>query len=193
MVSLKYTGTHVYWIEGGRVKKSYDATSGMDQTKIKGKVVRWNYQQPKFQCAVDKGPIPEGTYAMRLRFDKDLVATVKDPATCRLTPGRAIQQIPEADPKTGTGECGPYWRNWGSNRVRIDAYDVKARTACGGRRGGFYLHDSSKGFTHGCVEISHQFFVDLYNYVNRTPKQKTVLVDVDYSGTRSTRGATMKP
>ena len=49
--------------------------------------------------------------------------------------------------------------NWGENRVRLNALHIdnpKARN-----RGGFYLHDSTKGFTHGCIEIEPRFFARL--------------------------------
>ena len=156
MASLKYNGTKITWIENGKVMDWFAATSGMPKS-----------QTPAKQCVKDAGPVPEGTYALRLQFNKKLIAAVADPVSCQLMAAKGIQQIPDGDPKEGTAHCTPFWNNWGSNRVRIDAYDTKAKTACRGNRNGFYIHDSAKGFSHGCIEVKHRFF-SLFNGKART-------------------------
>ena len=179
MASLIYNGTHLSWIEGGKVIERYPATSGMSGN-----------QSPGNQCVKDAGPIPEGTYVLRLQYNKQLIATVADPITCKLQAAKGIQQIPDGDQKKGTAHCTPYWNNWGSNRVQIDAYDTKARKACHGRRDGFYIHDSAKGFSHGCIEVKHDFFKKLYALVNSDPENRLMLLNVDYSRTKTTLGDT---
>ena len=181
MPSLNYTGTKIQWIEDGKMKYSFAATSGLADNKK-------SFQKPTAQCKKDKGPIPEGVYVLQLRYSSPIVAKVANPNTCRLEASKGIQHIP--NPKEDTKDCGPYWANWGSNRVRIDAYDTKAQKACRGNRSGFYIHDSTKGFTHGCIEVKHAFFERLYNYVNSSPKQKYMLLTVSYYRTRTTRGNT---
>lgn len=56
------------------------------------------------------------------------------------------------------GTCEIYWANWGYNRIRLESADEKTRKACGGKRGGFYIHDSTKGYSHGCIEVEPVFF-----------------------------------
>lgn len=190
MSSLKYDGTTLQWIENGKVKYRFAATSGMSASVSEN---GRNYQNSTSQCVKDAGPIPEGSYALRLQFNNRLIAEVADPQTCQLKAATGIQQIPDADKENGTEDCTPYWQNWGQNRVRIDAYDSVARRACNGNRGGFYIHDSSKGFTHGCIEVEHAFFKHLYDLVNSQPAEKFMILLVNYGQNASTRGLTLRP
>jgi len=189
MATLMYDGRKLNWIENGEIKHCFAATSGLSE-EVSG---TRNYQHSKFQCCPNVGPIPEGTYVLRLEFNRQPVAQVADPETCRLQAATGIEQIPDADPEQGTEHCTPYWQNWGYNRVRIDAYDTKAKQACGGHRSGFYIHDSHKGYTHGCIEAQHEFFNHLYDFVNSNPKKKLMLLGVDYGKGSVTRGKTKRP
>ncbi len=179
MASLQFDGTKILWIENGKVSDRFDATSGMP-----------GFQTPGKQCVKDAGPIPEGNYVLRLRYNQNLIAVVADAVSCKLMAAQGIQQIPDGDPKEGTAHCTPYWNNWGSNRVRIDAYDTRTRNACRGARSGFYIHDSAKGFTHGCIEVKNRFFRKLYELVNSNPDAKSMLISIDYSRTKTTLGNT---
>jgi len=121
-----------------------------------------NYQRPKEQCRSNAGPIPGGKYVLYLRVDKRKFARVENASICKLTPANLtmdIQRIPAPDIRVGTGDCLPYWQNWGSQRIRIEAFDDKAKNACQKMGGcsGFYIHDSHKGFTHGCIEVLNTF------------------------------------
>lgn len=179
MASLIYNGTEIKWFEKHKIVHRFAATSGMK-----------TYQKPKNQCDKDLGPVPEGTYVLRLQYNKKHIAVVADPKTCKLQAASGIQMIPDGDIAKGTSHCTQYWNNWGSNRVRIDAYDKKAKKACLGKRNGFYIHDSTKGFSHGCIEVNHKFFTKLYDLVNSDPKHRLMLLNVDYSGTITTLGKT---
>lgn len=179
MPSLKYTGTELLWIEKGSVTSRFPATSGMT-----------DFQAPSEQCTPDSGPIPEGTYWLHLFEDPNVHARIADSVSCELVISGYIQHIPL--PTESTARCGPYWENWGIHRVRIEPYDRKAKTACRGRRSGFYIHDSSKGFTHGCIEVSQDFFKKLFDFVNSHPEEKTMLLLVDYRFTKTTRRLTQK-
>ena len=44
------------------------------------------------------------------------------------------------------------WANWGNNRVRFEPADVITKNKCKTNRGEFYLHDSVKIYSHGCIE-----------------------------------------
>jgi hypothetical protein len=166
------------------------------QIEFDGQVLRWNgvqykgttglkgYQTPSQQCKKDAGPVPEGLYTVLLR-DK---GTAKDDGSgqCRLEPAWGLQTIPRG---SQAGDCEPYWANWGQNRVRFEPADIRTRHACTPLRGGFYIHDSAKGFSHGCIEVQAAFFPALRNFVKMT-KQATLLLQVKYVPNRQTNGGT---
>lgn len=56
-------------------------------------------------------------------------------------------------------------------------------------RGGFYLHDSIKGYSHGCIEADTKLFVHLRKYHSIT-KKLTVILQVKYAPGRGTNGGT---
>ena len=134
MDTLHYDGTTLTW----NTKGSYKATSGMN-----------GYQKPEFQCVKDRGPVPEGNYYVPLIEGKD--AKDDGGGICQLSPSWQIQKITRG---TKAGICEPYWANWGYNRVRFEPSDKLTKSKCDPKRSGFYLHDSTKGFSHGCIEIA---------------------------------------
>lgn len=74
-----------------------------------------------------------------------------------------IQKIPRG--KNDASECEPYWAQWGQNRARMEPADSSTQNKClPVMRGGFYLHDSTKGFSHGCIEVEINLFVQLRIY-----------------------------
>ena len=44
---------------------------------------------------------------------------------------------------------------------------------------GKYFHDSSKGFTHGCVEIESEFFDDLREFIANNKKEGTMVPNLE--------------
>jgi hypothetical protein len=56
-------------------------------------------------------------------------------------------------------------------------------------RGGFYLHDSTKGYSHGCIEVDTKIFKYLRDYHSSTKKQY-VIFKVKYLPGRATNGGT---
>lgn len=76
-------------------------------------------------------------------------------------------------------------------RTRFEAADHRTRNACHPLRGGFYLHDSTKGFSHGCIEIEVSFFNRLYLYVPHA-RGKYLSLRVKYA-TQDTNGGTRVP
>jgi len=144
------------------------------------------HQHPDEQCVPDAGPIPQGTYRV--------MAADRGPATddgtglCTLQPGWGLQRIPRG---AEAGECEVYWANWGRNRVRLEPADAQTRRACSPARGGFYLHDSTKGYSHGCIEVEPAFFSTLRNRAPQNPRGVYTL-RVQYVPGRATNGGTKR-
>lgn len=187
---LTYNGQTVRWYDG-KTTTPYPASSGMiGVASVPGS---FDQQSPKDQCVGESasgltgGPIPEGVYSLNVKIASPATAKIASKDTCALVPAYGVQSLPTASRAAGTEQCEGPWRNWGDNRVRLSAHDQKARTACGKNpRGGFYLHDSKKGFTHGCVEVSGDFFERLRKFIASKPKQQRMLIKVDYTGVQRT-------
>jgi hypothetical protein len=79
--------------------------------------------------------------------------------------------------------------NWGRNRSRLEPADIKTRHACMPIRSGFYLHDSTKGFSHGCIEVEGRFFTVLRSRVPSHSRAYFIL-KVKYAARRATNGGT---
>ncbi|GAA4359497.1 DUF2778 domain-containing protein [Kangiella marina] len=159
--SLTYNGTKVLW-----GKRSYKATSGMQ-----------GYQLVSDQCLKDKGPVPEGLYKV---FINDLgLAEDNGTNTCSLKPAWGIQTIPRNEL---AGSCEPYWSNWGFHRARMEPANNETKRKCNPIRGGFYLHDSTKGYSHGCIEVDTDLLSELKNHSKRTGLNR-LLLEVKYKGT----------
>lgn len=166
---LEYDGQILTW---KRKHQTYKATSGA-----------LLYQKPAEQCTKDVGPVPEGTYKLRLARS----GTAKDDGTlrCHLMAGSGIQTIPRSPAVV----CGDYYAAWGINRVRIEAADNATKQACGGSRDFFYLHDSTKGYSHGCIEVEGTFFKSLRAEADKHIRRH-LLLRVKYVAGRSTYGGT---
>jgi len=115
-------------------------------------------QSSVLQCDPIGGPIPEGSYFFLLREDTTVPAPTAD---CHIDPSWTIQRIPSGQ---AAGECAPYWAAWGKNRVRLNRAG-RLPPDCRVPRDGFYLHDSGKGYTHGCIEVEPRFFEVLRHMV----------------------------
>jgi len=169
---LTYDGAKLSW----HGKGVYKASSGMP-----------GYQKSTEQCLPNKGPVPEGSYYIPLI--EGAAATDDGTGTCNLSPSWQIQTIPRG---SAAGVCEPYWANWGNNRVRFEpADDVTKRSCLPIKRGGFYLHDSTKGYSHGCIEVEGAFFTQLRAYI-KINKEKRLKLQIKYSG-GSTYGGTKIP
>jgi hypothetical protein len=169
VVDMEFDGQILNWNGAGRFK----ATSGLP-----------GYQMPDKQCVKDNGPIPEGLYKVLVK-DRG-VARDDGTGQCNLSPGWGVQTIPRG---AAAGSCEPYWANWGTNRARMEPADARTRTACSPIRGGFYLHDSTKGFSHGCIEVEARFFTTLRTRSARNAPSH-FLLKVKYVPGRATNGGT---
>jgi hypothetical protein len=177
-VDMIYDGQTVRWSGHGNFK----ATSGLPE-----------YQRPSLQCYRDHGPIPEGLYSVTLEED---TRPARDDGTdtCTLAWALRVQTIPRG---AAAGQCEPFWANWGSNRVAVVPADAATKARCAPRRGGFFLHDSTKGYTHGCIEVDGQFFRVLRSYISgikqhRISAKHALILRVTYVPGRSTNGGTAR-
>lgn len=168
---LEYDGQILTW-KG----QKYKATSGLSDS-----------QDPEKQCAPDAGPVPEGLYKLLLADGGQAKDDGK--GVCKLRPAQGIQSIPRGVP---AGVCEPYWANWGNNRVRMEPADVKTKSVCAGKRSGFYIHDSTKGYSHGCIEVETGFFSRLRTYAPAN-RQAALFLRVLYVKGRPTYGGTREP
>lgn len=191
---LWYRGKTLNWMVDSKIVETWAATSGHDSTLSDD---RKDYQTPAKQCVPYEGPIPEGTYRLEsFIVSKKMSYGVVDGA-CNLYRGPG--GIQEVTTKTkGTDPGGSCVELWGPNRVRLLAFDQVAQNACSGSRSGFYIHDSSKGGSSGCIEVGPGFFQRLrtwtkkHNPKNRKTMKSPMLLLVKYFD-KSTRGATLKP
>lgn len=144
---MVYNGTSLTW-HGHCV---FNATSGLPE-----------HQNASQQAHADEahnnsGPIPEGLYSFPLIFGTD--ATMIQPG--QLDKQEGIEHLPGA-----WQYHGRTYQNqaWGPDRVRLTIVhidDPKNR-----HRAGFYLHDSSKGSSHGCIEVAPFFLRQLRRFVD---------------------------
>ena len=176
---LTYDGQRLHWNGHG----TFAATSGLP-----------DFQLPKFQCFPDAGPVPEGFYTLSLKEDPK---PARDDGTdsCRLIPAQRVQTIPRRE---SAGVCEPFWANWGTWRVRLEPADAATRRKCSPRRAGFYLHDSKKGYSHGCIEVEPRFFAALRGHIaaikaRRVPTADHLTLKVHYVPGRATNGGTKAP
>jgi hypothetical protein len=74
----------------------------------------------------------------------------------------------------------------------MEPVDDKTKKQCAPiSRGGFYIHDSTKGYSHGCIEVESSIFKHLRE-INKLSNKKSVLMKVKYISGRPTNGGTKK-
>ena len=169
-VDMRYDGKMIDWPGRGLFR----ASSGLP-----------GYQKSSETCNADAGPIPEGTYKI---FIADKGVAVEDGiGLCTLKPAWGIQKMPQG---TDAGSCAVDFAAWGVNRARMEPADSKTLHKCTPvYRGGFYLHDSMKGFSHGCIEVDRTIFSKLRSEWKQT-KKPFLLVEIRYGEDGVTYGHT---
>lgn len=90
MDSLNYDGTTITWGH----KRKYKTTSGM-----KG------FQNPRFQCKAERGPVPEGNYHIALILGKKSENDGR--GICQLKPSWIVEEIPRGEDAGGVNHIGP--------------------------------------------------------------------------------------
>jgi len=166
---MSYDGQVLSWPGHGRFR----ATSGLA-----------GFQTPDQSCLPDSGPVPPGLYRVLLA-DRGM-AQDDGRGLCNLAPAWGIQQVPRG---LDAAQCEPYWANWGHNRARMEPADAATRNRCAVARGGFYLHDSTKGYSHGCIEVEGRLFALLRGYA-RSSGRNALILQVAYAAGRPTNGGT---
>ena len=149
---IEYTGQSVSYYGGSlgdrsNLVRSCPATSGGPSN-----------QTPLDQRLREVGPVPAGQYRVNLGPDPTRIART-DPLTGAIysNPEGGIEQIPESSTtRDGTEYTYPGWGTW---RMRLDP--VRGNTF---GRSNFYLHNSHKGYTHGCVETCDELLKDVLGY-----------------------------
>jgi hypothetical protein len=181
MADMSYDGKILKW-----GSKTYAASSGMAKWPDPILGPDTDYRFAKYQDSKG-GPVPEGNYILhvflngtagltKLGLDAEVAATEKG----------GIQNIPKVKFE-GREYSFP---DWGTRRIRI--HKGPGNTT---KRNNFYLHDSAKGYSHGCIEVVGKFFDDLRNdLVNmRSGKRYDLTLNVKYASPESsTNGGTKK-
>jgi hypothetical protein len=183
MSDMTYDGTRLTWN-----KKSYKASSGLKEFVNPETGELADQRVAKYQ-KYENGPLPEGTYSVPIYLNGTATVVNKftpvDPATnkplnaqdCEIaaTITGGLQKLPEK----GQGNCKTYrYPGWGTQRIRLYKQKIKWP-----KRDNFYLHDSTKGYSHGCVEVEGSFFEDLQSIFHTDflkGKKHTLTLEVHY-------------
>lgn len=180
---ISYNGTSVTVYAGSTGDKSsalytFKGTSGIVDG---GK----DYRNSKYQKVKDKGPVPEGTYRINLVPDPNRVARYNSDADIIPSPQGGIEKLPAV----GYDRNGDAWtyEDWGTWRARLQP--LSGTNTYG--RSNFYLHNSTKGYSHGCIECSNSIYNVLIQYRNSGKKYIDVVVDYPTNNS-STYGQTDK-
>jgi RHS repeat-associated protein len=173
---IEYHGQNLTWFGG----KAGDRSSPLAQFPASSGLP--GYQLRAYQDVKDAGPIPQGQYTIDLGPDPDRVATA-DPRTGELvaSPKGGIEKIPEEtvlrDGRTMTYGANGRPGAWGNRRAELTPADSTNTRG----RSGFFLHDSDKGFSHGCIDTKPAVLARLVAYRNAHPEEKSFEVWVRYT------------
>lgn len=152
----------------------FDAETGAD------------YRNSKFQNVKGYGPVPNGNYRVNLIPNPNRIAKWNKDYDLVPSPVGGIEQIPEEVPIVGNPREVYNYPGWGTWRARLQPMPG---TNLHERDGLFYFHNSTKGYTEGCIEVSPGIYNVLLMY--RQSGNKYIDVNVSYStNNTSTNGGT---
>jgi hypothetical protein len=160
-----------------RIDMEYNGTVlSWHGTKFKATSGMFGAQRADFQSHPDHGPIPEGTYKL-LAKDVGGVKSVNGDFVFR----EGIETLPP-NPLVIAA--------WGNIRVHLAIVHINRGDSS--HRNGFYIHDSHKGFTHGCIEVESAFFTKLRAFAAKTGQKLFLGLKVAYATpSTSTNGGTL--
>jgi hypothetical protein len=187
--NMVFDGHKLHW-HGQHIV--FRATSGLATPGQEGE----NYQAAKFEGLSDHGPIPEGWYRVPVAF-KGLAKAIDNQGN--LNDAEGVQVISPIL-KAPNGHFFQY-SAWGTARVPLhkillDEDAILKKIGIQGLRKarlryGFYLHNSHKGYTHGCIEVDDSFFLKLRIFRDKHPKHPYLVLQVSYrDGDTKTYGGT---
>jgi hypothetical protein len=192
-----YNGTILEWFGHNKYKASSGIKGAAEDRDKPG-----YYQNASHQTESDAGPIPEGVYSFSLGLvGSAQMSVVKGKPV--LDTRQGIEDLSHiAVPRAlavqaGVGFVDLTNGDWGAHRVRLTRVRIDVPEAA--HRDGFYLHDSHKGFSHGCIEVDRSFFTDLIAFAQGEAKKTRagkagkhrLVLRVKYpSSTASTYGGT---
>ena len=127
------------------------------------------------------GPVTRGHYRINLALDPKRWASMA-PSGDNLASSFGVQRIRDHYVGPNGGILLP--EGWGTWRARLQKVDVATS------RDNFYLHNSTKGYTHGCIETCDQLYQKFVSYHEQGLSEIDVLVDYT---TDSTQGGTKLP
>lgn len=178
---LKYDGTtlniynSVYLDETGLIN-TYPATSGLENLQIA------KYESIKYAC------IPEGEYRVDLTknfLSKARILHSKNSRTgddeYDLYSSTGVQLIPWYDSKF-PNVTFPGWGQW---RARLEKVTTKSNNSQTRTRDNFYLHDSYKGYSHGCVETYTELYYDMAHWKKQGISSILLVVEYPNSETKT--------
>ncbi|MBS1927750.1 MAG: hypothetical protein IT254_07365 [Chitinophagaceae bacterium] len=172
-------GSKVYWYGGNVGDKSnliatFNAKSG--NTPHKDGDADKNYQFGKYQKVRDMGPTTEGQYLINLKPSFDRVAKAGSDGELVRSKQGGVEKIPDEVPIPGDKENVWTYENWGTNRAYLSPVKVTGATSKDRDITSFYLHDSEKGYTHGCTEVQTELFDKLAEYKKAGNEKIDVIV-----------------
>jgi hypothetical protein len=172
-----YNGVVLEWSGHG----TWKATSGVG-----------DYQKPEHQAKKDNGPIPEGLFDVPLILGGAAVPLGHLNFTVKYKPSLTIQEMPTDFYVPGNDRPFSQDRAWGCHRVGLKIVQLDDAEKCG-HRSGFYIHDSHKGYSAGCIETEKEFFEQLIPFANQQRRSggvSALKLRVNYAGQTTTNGGT---
>lgn len=177
LVWLKYDGAFVYCYGG-----SYGQT-GMLIAKYKASSDLPAYQQLRNTNQNDAGSVPKGKYWIFLMPNPNRI-NQSDKKSDKSLSGK--DEKIKKTPAFTTNERGQtiIYPGWGNTRAGL--FPDKTTNTFG--RNNFYLHDSQKGSSQGCIETNAQIF-NLLNGVRQSFTKVALMVDYKGDNTSAFAGS----
>jgi uncharacterized protein RhaS with RHS repeats len=187
-------GVNLYGYVGGKPVGGIDP-EGLDYLIYRGKTLDWRgdngelkgrfaatsgapcCQNASYVNERNNGPLPVGDYRINLALSPNRLVKRKGDAT---DGGHGIERFP-----VGTRRH-PLDDAWGTWRARLDPYPGQKL-----KRGNFYLHDSGKGYSSGCIEVTREQGRKLLELLKNYSDNGSITLYVRYASTgTSTNGST---